>query len=269
MRFSPVRKVRIDTNEPLGEIEVIKDFLPPPCELAFREEGIKVTLALSKSSVDFFKLQASKHQTHYQQRFLPRFINPRVHSIAQQIHNVQIAAYTQEAELIGITRFPPLERTVADLVQAQEEFLGAFDDERLIGALSVCPDEEGRGVNIASLTVHPSHHRLGVGHALVQAATERHGMSEMTVQTAAMNDPALSLYAKFGFKAYKSWSVGDEALALVKLSREPAAVLHAASALMCSASVNHPTEANHAPRPTKSHIRSASPNKPNMKRAPP
>lgn len=219
-------KKTIYTNEPLGEIEVIKDFLPPPSELAFREEGIKVTLALSKSSVDFFKLEASKHQTQYQQRFLPRFINHRVHSIAQQIHSVQIAAYTQEAELIGITRFPPLERTVADLVQAQEEFLGAFDDERLIGALSVCPDEKGPGVNIASLTVHPSHERLGIGYALVQAATELYGLSEMTVQTAAANSPALALYAKFGFEVYRHSSVGSEALAVVKLRREAGAVQH-------------------------------------------
>jgi len=52
------------TDEPLGDIEVVADFLPSPKELAFREEGVKVTLALSKSSVAFFKVEASKHQTH-------------------------------------------------------------------------------------------------------------------------------------------------------------------------------------------------------------
>jgi predicted DNA binding CopG/RHH family protein len=69
------------TNEPLGEIEVIKDFLPPPSELAFREEGIKVTLALSKSSVDFFKLEASKHQTQYQ-RMIRRLLDSYVEAHA-------------------------------------------------------------------------------------------------------------------------------------------------------------------------------------------
>ena len=48
------------TDEPL-EARVIQDFLPPPEELAFREEGVKVTLALSKKSVDFFKAEAGKH----------------------------------------------------------------------------------------------------------------------------------------------------------------------------------------------------------------
>jgi hypothetical protein len=46
------------TNEPI-EAEVVMDFLPPPEELAFREEGVKVTIALSKKSVDFFKSEAS------------------------------------------------------------------------------------------------------------------------------------------------------------------------------------------------------------------
>lgn len=67
------------TSEPLGEIEVISDFLPPPSELAFREEGIKVTLALSKKSVEFFKFEASKHQTQYQ-RMIRRLLDAYVES---------------------------------------------------------------------------------------------------------------------------------------------------------------------------------------------
>jgi hypothetical protein len=43
------------TNEPMGDARVIRDFLPPPEQLAFREEGIKVTLALSKKSVEIFQ----------------------------------------------------------------------------------------------------------------------------------------------------------------------------------------------------------------------
>jgi len=54
------------TNEPLGRMKVIRDFLPPPEDLVFRDEGIKVTIALSKRSVQFFKDQARKHNTQYQ-----------------------------------------------------------------------------------------------------------------------------------------------------------------------------------------------------------
>jgi predicted DNA binding CopG/RHH family protein len=65
------------TDEPLGDIEVIPDFLPSPSELAFREEGVKVTLALSKKSVEFFKFEASKHQTQYQ-RMIRRLLDAYV-----------------------------------------------------------------------------------------------------------------------------------------------------------------------------------------------
>lgn len=55
------------TDEPLGKLSVVKDFLPPPRELAFRKEGVKVTMTLSKSSVEFFKKAAHKYHTPYQQ----------------------------------------------------------------------------------------------------------------------------------------------------------------------------------------------------------
>ena len=55
------------TDEPLGNLEVIADRLPSPEELAFRQETVKVTISLSKSSVDFFKQEAKKHNTKYQQ----------------------------------------------------------------------------------------------------------------------------------------------------------------------------------------------------------
>ena len=55
------------TDEPLGNIEVVADTLPSPEELAFKEETVKVTISLSKSSVDFFKNEAKKHDTKYQQ----------------------------------------------------------------------------------------------------------------------------------------------------------------------------------------------------------
>ena len=48
------------TDEPLGRLKVVPDFLPPPEDLVFREEGIKVTLTLSKRNVEFFKSEARK-----------------------------------------------------------------------------------------------------------------------------------------------------------------------------------------------------------------
>jgi predicted DNA binding CopG/RHH family protein len=54
------------TDEPLGDLEVVRDFLPRPEDLVFRDEGVKVTISLSKRSVEFFKNEARKHNTQYQ-----------------------------------------------------------------------------------------------------------------------------------------------------------------------------------------------------------
>jgi predicted DNA binding CopG/RHH family protein len=54
------------TDEPLGELQVIPDFLPAPEELAFKDDTVKVTITLSRSSVEFFKREAKKHHTQYQ-----------------------------------------------------------------------------------------------------------------------------------------------------------------------------------------------------------
>ena len=54
------------TNEPLGNVRVIKDFLPPPEALALKEDTVKVTIALSKTTIEFFKEQAEKNHTQYQ-----------------------------------------------------------------------------------------------------------------------------------------------------------------------------------------------------------
>jgi predicted DNA binding CopG/RHH family protein len=53
-------------DQPLGKVRVISDFLPSPEELALKDETVKVTLSLSKTSVDFFKKEAKKYDTQYQ-----------------------------------------------------------------------------------------------------------------------------------------------------------------------------------------------------------
>jgi predicted DNA binding CopG/RHH family protein len=44
----------------------VDDFLPPPDQLALKEQNVKVTISLSRDSVDFFKKEATAHRTSYQ-----------------------------------------------------------------------------------------------------------------------------------------------------------------------------------------------------------
>ncbi len=51
------RTVKYTAGE-IGRVRVVEDFLPSPDALAPREQNVKVTLALSRRSVDFFKRAA-------------------------------------------------------------------------------------------------------------------------------------------------------------------------------------------------------------------
>ena len=67
-----MKKHRINQDMPIGELQRINDFLPPPKELAVPEQTVMVTLRLSEKSVEFFKQQAKQYHTKYQKmlRFL-------------------------------------------------------------------------------------------------------------------------------------------------------------------------------------------------------
>ena len=75
------------SDEPLGKLRIVADFLPPPEELVFRDEGVKVTIALSKRSVDFFKSEARKHGTQYQRmirRLLDAYADHQTRSLTRR-----------------------------------------------------------------------------------------------------------------------------------------------------------------------------------------
>ena len=59
-------RTRRYTKGEIGELEVVDDFLPSPRELVLREDNVKVTLSLSRRSVEFFKREAGKSRVPYQ-----------------------------------------------------------------------------------------------------------------------------------------------------------------------------------------------------------
>jgi predicted DNA binding CopG/RHH family protein len=54
------------SDEPIGEIKQVPDFLPSPEELALKNDQTKVTISLTSESVAFFKEAARRHHTQYQ-----------------------------------------------------------------------------------------------------------------------------------------------------------------------------------------------------------
>ena len=61
-----MKKTSKYTDGEIGNIKIIEDFLPSPEELVFKDENTKITISLTKETVDFFKEEAKKHHTQYQ-----------------------------------------------------------------------------------------------------------------------------------------------------------------------------------------------------------
>ncbi len=62
----------------MNDVKILEDFLPSPEQLAFRDKTIKVTISLSKSSVDYFKKAAKSYNTQYQKmirRLLDEYVS--------------------------------------------------------------------------------------------------------------------------------------------------------------------------------------------------
>lgn len=89
-----------------------------------------------------------------------RDVTPAVdRELAGALLEVQHAAYAVEAGLIGDERIPPLHENLEELQNAPLQWLAAFADGALVGA--VAWREDRSEVDIDRLLVAPSAHRRG------------------------------------------------------------------------------------------------------------
>ena len=54
------------TNEPIGKIKLVADFLPSPGDLKLKNDSTKITISLSSDSVAYFKKVAKNNHMQYQ-----------------------------------------------------------------------------------------------------------------------------------------------------------------------------------------------------------
>jgi predicted DNA binding CopG/RHH family protein len=64
----------------LGAVKIVKDFLPAPSELVLNDDNVKVTLSLSRRSIEFFKREAKRQHVPYQ-----RMIRALVDGYAERV----------------------------------------------------------------------------------------------------------------------------------------------------------------------------------------
>jgi ribosomal protein S18 acetylase RimI-like enzyme len=145
-------------------------------------------------------------------------LEPRALNVAIKIHAVQMAAYAQEAVLLEVKYFPPLERTVKDIQNSTEIFLGVMADQELAGCIAY--EIQPQGWLISSLVVSPQYQRLGIARTLVGAVLKLGQDKTIEVATGAKNTPALTLYRDFGFLEYNRFVVTKDNLEIVQLRFE-------------------------------------------------
>jgi len=139
---------------------------------------------------------------------------------AQEIWKLWRRSYQVEADLIGVSDFPPLRRTVEEIAASTRFFVGCRFAERLVG-LAEYSMEQGV-LEISSLIVDPEHFRQGYANKLMGYLLAQNDWVEAIVDTAQANKPAISLYQKWGFIETNRW-LPEHGIPIVRLSRGPKA----------------------------------------------
>jgi ribosomal protein S18 acetylase RimI-like enzyme len=144
-------------------------------------------------------------------------LDHRDRTVARRIHAIQLAAYSQEAQLLGVADFPPLRQTALCIRDSEEQFFGAFVQDTLAGVAAIEQAHDAAALCLSSLVVQPAMQRRGVASALLREILRRFGSQAVVVSTAAGNLPALALYGRFGFTELGRRCAGS--MELVQLGR--------------------------------------------------
>jgi len=137
--------------------------------------------------------------------------------VAAQIHALQQAAYSVEAERIGCLDFPPLRETIDALQRSTDCFL-VFAERGIIGCLSY--ESVETRATITRLVVSPQHFRRGIATALLRALDTRLPVGSVArASTADLNEPAIRAYEKQGYRTI-SRPVSPDGIALRQLQKQ-------------------------------------------------
>jgi GNAT superfamily N-acetyltransferase len=137
--------------------------------------------------------------------------------IAARVVALQRASYRIEADLLGARTLPAMKESPRRLRKTREQFLGAYEGERLVGAISW--KRSGPLVDIHRLVVHPERFRRGIARALIHALEERQPDAQRwLVATGEANAPARRLYEGHGFRPVSEQLV-DGSITIVTYER--------------------------------------------------
>ncbi|WP_172257350.1 GNAT family N-acetyltransferase [Saccharibacillus deserti] len=142
---------------------------------------------------------------------------------AEELLRLQKTAYRLEAKLIGFDEIPPLADTLDTLKRSSDIFYGyTADSGELAGAIAV--EEETPGIlTLTRMMVSPVFFRQGIASRLIEHIFAVYpGFKTYLVSTGSRNEPAMRLYAGFGFIPFKSEAIAP-GVELTTMKREKGA----------------------------------------------
>lgn len=119
-------------------------------------------------------------------------------SNAEKLHALFQVSYRIEAELLGVTDFPPLHRSISEFQNSTTQFFGLWKEDVLAAAVEI--DQLKNSLDICSLVVHPKYFRQGIARKLLLFVEDYDDFETLIVETGWANAPAIALYKKFGFQ---------------------------------------------------------------------
>ena len=145
---------------------------------------------------------------------------------AHPLHALLQVAHAQEAALLLVSDLPALRRSVMDLQNANDDWIGAWAGDALVGAVATHTDvDDDAVIAVGTLAVHPDHQRQGAATLLLHAVVVSQGRQmPLSAQVLEGNAPALAVFRAAGFKPVRQWVdlQGGQRLRWTKLLRLPA-----------------------------------------------
>ena len=137
--------------------------------------------------------------------------------VSRSLYDLWQRSYRVEANIVGVTNFPPLNRTELTFQNTITKFIGILDENRLVTALEFLI--KGNVLDIYSLVVDPDFFRKGYGQKIMSFVLNKMDWEKAIVETAEKNLPAISLYKKLGFEIVETYS-GEMGISKVKLEKQ-------------------------------------------------
>ena len=143
-------------------------------------------------------------------------INNKKPELSEKIYSIFQASYKIEAELLKATNFPPLRRSISDLLDCNNTFYAYYIDKNIAGIIEINYSIEL--THIQSLVVYPKLFRKGIAKQLVQFVLTSYTSKVFIVETGLANYPAIKLYKQFNFQETKQWDT-DHGVRKIRFER--------------------------------------------------